>query len=336
MPSLLEGKVSPEVLAMWAKVQTWQLMALFVISWYFLSSLWSSLLYGLFTVAIASHIIGWALRKAFRENVTGKTVLITGGAMGLGRAMAKTFACANNRIVLWDINEEKLQEAATEIKKEIPGSVVHTFVVNVSDEPAVNEAVEKVFSAVGYVDVVVLNAGVVSGYPLLELPMDKMRRVFGVNVYHLFYTTKPFLAKMVKEGKGGHFVIMGSISGYAGVKGLSDYCASKSAAIAFAEALQQELAAYKNIFKTVVNPYYINTGMFLGATPLTFFPFLEEKEVAQEIYDAVSQKKELLVLPWLMHAVYFVKGLLPTFTYPWIDKILGTSESMKTFHGRRV
>ena len=131
---------------------------------------------------------------------------------------------------------------------------------------------EETRAAAGGVDVLINNAGVVSGRSLLDIPDEKIEATFAVNTLSLFWVTKAVLPDMLRRGEG-HIVTIASASGLIGVAKLSDYAASKWAAVGFDESLRAELRqTAPGVRTTVVCPCYIDTGMFRGVK--SRFPLL--------------------------------------------------------------
>uniref|UniRef100_A0A915EHJ5 Short-chain dehydrogenase/reductase 3 n=1 Tax=Ditylenchus dipsaci TaxID=166011 RepID=A0A915EHJ5_9BILA len=207
-----------------------------------------------------------------RKSVKDQVVLITGSGMGLGRMLAIEFGKLGAKLVLWDINDAMNQE--TKKLLEQSGVKAFAYTVDLSDPEQIYAAADKVKEEVGAVDILLNNAGIVSGKKLFECPDTLMEKTMSINSNALFYTAKSFLPKMM-ERNSGHIITIASMAGHIGVNGLVDYCASKHAAVGFSEALRSELNVLnKDIFGL---PYYINTGMFNGIknySPL-MFPILE-------------------------------------------------------------
>src|SRR5699024_9406940 len=158
--------------------------------------------------------------------------------------------------------------------------------VDVADRTAVADAAKEA----GPVDVLINNAGIVTGADLLDTTDEAIIRTFDVNTLALYWTTRAFLPAM-RERDRGVIVTVSSAAGIAGVAKQTDYSASKFAAFGFTESLRNELRARGSAVSTVlVAPYYINTGMFDGVTT-TFprlLPILDEDDVARRIRDATS------------------------------------------------
>ncbi|UCD84864.1 MAG: SDR family NAD(P)-dependent oxidoreductase, partial [Deltaproteobacteria bacterium] len=102
------------------------------------------------------------------SEVKGKIVLITGGALGMGREVARLFARDGARIVLWDLRQEDLNKTAEELKA--LGAEIHTYICDVTNRQTVYETADKVRKEVGVVDILDNNAGVVFGGEFLEVP----------------------------------------------------------------------------------------------------------------------------------------------------------------------
>ena len=197
------------------------------------------------------------------KDIRGQTVLITGSGSGIGQLMAVKFAQLGCRVVLWDVNEAGMRETVKMIKeKKLDVNMVHSYRVNLASREEIYSTAQKVQSEVGVVDVLVNNAGVVSGAYFLDTLDEKNQLTFDVNVLAHFATIKCFLPEMIKQ-KRGHIVTTASVAGHIGAIRMVDYCASKFANVGMVMALRNELAqanldAY--IKTTTVKPYLITTG----------------------------------------------------------------------------
>lgn len=285
----------------------------------------------LFVAAV--YILKKLTRK--RKSVKGKVVLITGGSGGLGKNMAKRFAKLGAKLVLVDINAAALDSVAKELKAS--GATVNTYTCDISNANKVYDMAKTIKAEAGKVDILINNAGVVSGGYIDELPEVAIERTFRVNVFAHFWTVKAFLPDMLTENSG-HIVTIASAAGTAGVSKLTDYCASKWANFGFDEALRSELKSRgKHGVKTlVVCPYYINTGMFDGVTCSPLLPMLEEDYVCQQIINSIRADESTLAMPVLVYTTAVLRALLPTSLFDYIATILKINVSMDTFKGRSV
>lgn len=268
------------------------------------------------------------------SRIEGSTILVTGAASGLGRGMSVKMAERGGKLVLWDIDPAGLERTAALIR-ERGGTEPVRHVVDLLEREQIYAAAEKVKRESGPVDVLVNNAGVVSGRPFLECSDAQIERTMRVNTMALFWTAKSFVPTMI-ERKRGHVVTIASSAGLVGVARLADYCASKWAAVGFDESLRVEFRKYQPQLKTtVVCPFFIDTGMFDGVK--TRFPFLlpilKEDYVVKRIVRAIERDSPRLVLPWFVRLTPLLKFFPPAIYDPVAD-ILGINASMDEFKGR--
>jgi len=265
------------------------------------------------------------------RKVAGDKVLITGGASGIGRLMAFRFAKLGAKVFLWDLNSAALDTTKADILAAVPGAEVTTFVVDVT----ARDVVYRTARTMGDIDILINNAGIVTGKKFLDCPDALMAKTVEVNTTSHFWTLKAFLPGMIKSNRGNVCTIA-SAAGLTGAPGLVDYCASKFGAVGTHEALYLELRKQKSkVRATLVCPFYINTGMFAGVKSKVPFllPILDENYVADRIILAIRRGEEQLNMPGLVNLAAPLK-LLPV---PWTAKIadrLGVTDSMDEFRGR--
>lgn len=262
-----------------------------------------------------------------------RNVLITGAASGLGLLMARRIATDGGRLILWDVNEAALAAVARELEGN--GHRVATYACNLADRAAIQRTAESVLAQHGHVDILINNAGIVSGKPLLEISDDEIQRTFAVNTLALFWMVRAFLPKM-KERNRGHIVTIASAAGLVGTARLTDYCSSKFAAVGFDDSLRLELDRLGlNVHTTVVCPFYISTGMFAGVKtrfPL-LLPILDPDYAVGRILMAIQQNRRRLIMPAFVYAVYAAR-LLPVALFDAMMRFFGVSKSMDEFTGR--
>jgi all-trans-retinol dehydrogenase (NAD+) len=208
------------------------------------------------------------------------------------------------------------------------------YLCDVSDAHAVRDTAHEVLSDVSEVDVVVNNAGIITGAPFLELPDERIETTFRVNVFPLYWVTKAFLPGMVARGRG-HVVTIASAAGLVGVARQTDYSASKHAAVGFDASLRVELARLAPAIRTtVVCPFYIDTGMFEGVRTRfrRLLPILRAEEVARRIVTAIEKDRRRLIMPAIVRLVPVLQALPP----PVFDEVMdlfGVNQSMDEFVG---
>ena len=270
----------------------------------------------------------------------GACVVITGAGSGIGRLMALRIVEEGGRVAIWDINGEAARTTADMANAQVgadpsdPKAIA--FTVDVTDNAAVQRAAADTIEALGRVNVLINNAGVVSGAPFEDLTEQQIRRTFAVNVLSLFWTTKAFMPALKKQQRAA-IVTVASAAGIVAVARQTDYAASKFAAVGFTNSLRSELKKAGSHIRTLtVCPYYIDTGMFEGVTtkfPL-LLPILKEQAVADRIVEAVAKGRERLIMPPFAAVAGFVAALPPKIADP-IYGIFGLNEGMDHFTGRK-
>lgn len=263
----------------------------------------------------------------------GRKAVITGAASGLGRLLARKIAAEGAHVILWDVNAEGLAGVERELVAQ--GRAVSTYVCNLADRHAIEAVAARTLAECGPVDILVNNAGIVTGKSLLEASPEAIERTFAVNVLALFWSTRAFLPGMLQRDRG-HIVTIASAAGLVGTAKMTDYAASKHAAVGFDESLRLELKRQgSRVVTTVVCPFYINTGMFEGVKtrfPL-LLPILDPERVTDRIVRAIRRNQRRVVLPWVIRTIWFGR-LFPTFLFDAVTDFLGVNRSMDEFSGR--
>lgn len=258
--------------------------------------------------------------------LAGARILITGGTRGIGRLMALGAARRGAEVVLWSRNTELGERVRAEV-----GAPASFHSVDVTDPDAVAAAAE----ATGPVDIVVNNAGVVTGKAFLDLTEDEIRATFEVNTLAQFRVVRAFLPAMLARDRG-HIVNVASAAGLVGTARMTDYSASKHAAVGFTEALRAELRGRRSRVNTlVVCPFFIDTGMFAGvATRVPWLlPILKEADVATKVLDAIEHGSPRLLLPPSVHLLPLAR-VLPVRAFDALVDLLGVNHTMDGFTGR--
>jgi all-trans-retinol dehydrogenase (NAD+) len=248
--------------------------------------------------------------------------------------MCLEFAERGGRVVAWGRKPEALDALEEEGGRR--GLFIKGMVCDVSDREAVYRQAEVLMKEYGPVDVLINNAGIVSGKTFLETPDEKMMQTMNVNILAHFWTGKAFLPSML-ERNSGRIVTVASAAGIVGVRGLADYNASKFAAFGFNESLRMELRRLKSAVRTtIVCPFFIDTGMFDGVTTRFpfLFPILKQEYVARRIVNAVLKDRQRLIMPATVYSV-FLGRILPIGVFDAFVDFLGINKTMDAFTGRR-
>ncbi len=260
----------------------------------------------------------------------GARVLITGGGSGIGRLMALEAAGRGASIAVWDRDKAGADETVRLVAG--AGGAATATVVDITDRAAVAEAAERE----GAVDVVINNAGVVTGTTLLEASDEAIERTFQVNTLALFWVTRAFLPGMIERGRGT-VVTIASAAGLLGVARQTDYAASKAAAIGFTESLRAELRDAGSDVRTLVfMPYYIDTGMFEGVRtrfPL-LLPILDPHKAARRVIQGIERGTQQIMTPPMVRMVPVLRAL-PVRAFDGLADFFGINHGMDHFVGRR-
>ncbi len=187
----------------------------------------------------------------------GKVALITGGARGIGQAIAMTFAKAGADIVVADVNIEIAQKTASEI--ESLGRKALALEMDVTIYERVEEGINKILDKMGKVDILVNNAGITKDNLLLRMSGADWDAVINVNLKGTFNCIKAVSRPMVKQ-RSGRIINIASIIGLVGNPGQANYAASKAGIIALTKTVAKELAS-RNINANAVAPGFIQTEM---------------------------------------------------------------------------
>ncbi|MEN8200999.1 MAG: gluconate 5-dehydrogenase [Bacteroidota bacterium] len=188
-------------------------------------------------------------------DLRGKTALVTGGTHGLGMAIATGLARAGAHIIINDVFPEKLDAA----KKEYAGNgiQVHTYVLDVTDEEAVEQAIPVIEKEAGPIDILVNNAGIIKRIPILEMKAEEFREVLDVDLTGPFIMSKSVVKGMMERGYG-KIINMCSMMSELGRNTVSAYASAKGGLKMLTKNMATEWARY-NIQINGIGPGYFAT-----------------------------------------------------------------------------
>jgi NADP-dependent 3-hydroxy acid dehydrogenase YdfG len=190
-------------------------------------------------------------------SLEGRRAVVTGASSGIGEATVEALAREGADVAAGARRRDRLEELAARVGGD--GGTVHTREVDVSDEPAARTFVEESADAMGGLDVLVNNAGVMLLGPIGGAETEHWRRMIDVNLLGLLYCTHAALPIM-GEGGGGHIVNISSVAGRRAEMGAAVYNMTKFGVVAFSEALRQE-ALHANVRVTCVEPGFVDTEL---------------------------------------------------------------------------
>jgi 2-dehydro-3-deoxy-L-rhamnonate dehydrogenase (NAD+) len=228
-------------------------------------------------------------------DLNGRHAVVTGGAQGIGLAIAARFLQSGASVSLWDRDGELLNRAQAQLSER---SSVSIEIVDVSDPQSVEAATEATVSRHGTVDILVANAGVAGpNHKTWEYPIDAWKEILDINLTGVFLCCRTIVPYMLRQNYG-RIVNVASIAGKEGNPNASAYSASKAGVIAFTKSLAKETAD-KNIAVNCITPAAARTRIFdqLSQEHIDFMlsriprgRFLEVHEVAAMVAWLVSEE----------------------------------------------
>ena len=194
------------------------------------------------------------------EDLAGKVAVVTGAASGIGRATATALAAEGMKVVLADIEQERLEATASELAS--AGHAVLPVVVDVSDSESVEALAAATVQEFGGVHLVHLNAGVAAGGPLWTLSEKDWAWVLGVNLWGVIHGIRAFVPRMLERGEAGHIVNTASMAGLTSSAMMGAYNVSKHGVVTMSETLLRDLSMMgSSIGVSVLCPGWVNTGI---------------------------------------------------------------------------
>lgn len=272
------------------------------------------------------------------RSVQGKNVLITGGAMGLGRLFAeRAIAEGAAAVVLWDVNELALNDTLADLAD---GPVAVTgYIVDLGDRAAIDATAADVLDDVGHIDILINNAGIVRGnnYFWECDPVRDTQATIDVNTLAPMFVAHAFLPGMISAPGETRLLNLASAAGFTPNPRMAVYAASKWAVIGWSDSVRLELkqSGAEHVKVTTVCPYYINTGMFDGAKSAPLLPILDPEEVVEEAWEGMLAGSPFVVLPKTVMLSEMLKGVVPIGVRDFIaDHVIGVYHTMEDFVGR--
>lgn len=187
------------------------------------------------------------------DQLAGRTAVITGGASGIGLATARLLAAEGMRLVLADIEQGPLEQAAAELD-------ALAVACDVGDLGSVRQLADRAYDRFGAVDLLFNNAGVAVGGPVASMSHADWEWLMRVNLWGPIHGVEAFLPRMIDQRTGGHILFTASFAGLAPNVGLGPYCVTKYGTVALAEVLSKELRPH-GIGVSVLCPMRVETNI---------------------------------------------------------------------------
>ncbi len=261
-----------------------------------------------------------------------KRVLITGAGHGLGRELAKTFGKAGSEIIVTDRELDRVSETVSLLNKS--DVLAFGYAMDVTDSANVLDVHERIHAEHGPIDLLVNNAGIVSGGTFEHVSLERHKAIYDVNAFGPVIVTHTFLSELIARPES-HIINIASASALLPLPFAATYAASKWAVLGFSESLLEELklTGHDHVRVTSVCPGYISTGMFNGVKTPFLMPMLTPQMLAERIVRAIEANGEMLLTPWQVKLLPLIKAMLPRCIQRWLGQRLGVLDSMQTWCG---
>lgn len=211
-------------------------------------------------------------------NLAGKVIVITGGAQGIGLAIAERCAESGAKVAIWDYQGDAIAGALDRIKDRAPRAESAGFIVDVSDLRAVQDSVKATLARFGHIDGLVNNAGVVADAQLTKMTEAQWDRVIDINLKGVFNCTRASVDALLASS--GAIVNISSIVGLSGNFGQTNYAAAKAGVLGMSKTWARELGR-KGVRSNAICPGFIETPI-LSAMP---------ERVIEEMVSQIPQRR---------------------------------------------
>ncbi|HEY2503255.1 MAG TPA: SDR family oxidoreductase [Mycobacterium sp.] len=236
-------------------------------------------------------------------SVADKVIAITGGARGIGLAIATVLQGLGGKVAIGDIDESAVKEAGARLGLKVCRGM------DVTDRQSFTDFLDSVESELGPVDVVVNNAGIIAVGSAVDESDAITRRVLDVNVYGVILGTKLAAQRMLPRGHG-HIINIASLGSVLPTQGIATYCATKHAVLGYTDTVRMENRGSGLHFSAIL-PTLTNTEMIAGIGHARGFRNAEPDDVAQAVAAVIAKPKSRVVVPRSMGVVASTQRLMP-------------------------
>lgn len=230
----------------------------------------------------------WRLRPGQGWDWPNEIAVVTGGSSGIGKCIVERLLGLGVRVVVLDVQE---------LPKDLQSHPrVSYYYCDITSSEVVAEAADAIRRDIGHPTILINNAGIAQSTPILKTSESFLRRIFGVNLMSMWFTTQQFLPRMIQVDKG-HIITVASIASFVALATAADYSATKAGALAFHQALTSELKhVYKspNVLTTVVHPNFVRTPLvqdFVDRLESSGVRLLTVDQIAREVVAQIQSKR---------------------------------------------
>lgn len=235
--------------------------------------------------------------------IAGRIVVVTGGARGIGLAIANALHRQGARVAIGDLDDVIAKEAGRDTCLEIADAL------DVTSEESFVTFLDRVERELGPIDVLVNNAGLMHSGPFLDEPLLFTKRMIDVNVYGVLLGSRLAAERMTPRGSG-HIINIASLAARSVAPYLSTYCATKHAVLAFTESFRRELRGTGVTLSTVM-PTFTNTELAAGFDGHPLLPNAEPSDVAAAVCALITTPRTRVAVTRWAGAVVGTLGALP-------------------------
>jgi len=255
------------------------------------------------------------------QNLDGKIVAITGGARGIGAAMARAFRASGARVAIGDIDADTVATTAAEIG---PGVVGRRL--DVTDHACFTAFLDDVEQTLGPIDVLINNAGIMPVTAFEKESAESTERQIAINLAAVIFGTREAVRRMVPR-RHGHIVNVSSAAGRIGFAYLATYCATKFGVVGLTEALRGELRG-TGVAASLVMPGVVRTELAAGLPDYRPLPAVTPEQVAAAVVRTVERGYGDVYLPTRLTWGHRLLRLLPTRSSEWLLHVTKADQLM--------
>ena len=246
-----------------------------------------------------------------------KVALVTGAASGIGRELSRQMAAQGATVVMADLNEAGVEEAAASLTGS-PGKT-EGLKLDVSDAAAFEKVVKDTVARYGRLDYIFNNAGFAINSETRDMTLDQWRKIIDVNLMGVINGVAAAYPVMIKQGNG-HIVNTASLAGFAPTPTLAAYSTTKHAVIGLSTSMRSEASSF-GVKVTVVCPGFIRTNIYDSAITnkmeqadskaLLPFKLVEVEDAGRQILEGVAKNKIYVIFPAYAHVLIWIHRFFP-------------------------
>jgi NAD(P)-dependent dehydrogenase (short-subunit alcohol dehydrogenase family) len=263
------------------------------------------------------------------RSLTGKVAVVTGGARGIGQALARALAREGAIVAIGDLDGAGAEAAAAELGGRSLG-----LPLDVTDRPAFAAFLDDVERRLGPLDILVNNAGIMPLTPLDEEDDASVTRQLEINLHAVIFGTQEAMRRM-RPRDTGHIVNIASLAGRAAAPGLATYCATKHAVIGLSEAVRAELRG-TGVEVTCVMPGFAATELAAGVPDLRLVRRCTPEEIADATVAALKQPRFDVWVPRRLAAIITLAAVMPRPLREWVSRAMNSQKVVKADRSERA